>query len=189
MILTAGFSADCRAAGKLIEIAPDITRLDITHDGIPEMIMRLWRENGNAHSYYVIQFLQDNPGEKGFHDENGTVWNGRYTLIAIDKHGERGLETDFKTYQGADCALIDYRLYINDKETYLIQGDRDFGESFADSRFVDFNIFKLVFNEEGLPGAPAYTFEPTGKIKTKVKYCDVNLAFEAEEDNIIKHLK
>jgi hypothetical protein len=156
------FSGAAKAADRLMEIPNDITSVSLdgkSHD----MIVKAYRENYNAHSYYSITFYNK--------DDN-------LQLVPIERSIHKPLADELTTSQGADCVLVDYRLAIFDHKTYVVEARRDFGETFGDTTNVQLTIYSLTHNSEGLPGWPSAYFSVFRTWKAKKQYCDVTETFD-----------
>jgi len=85
----------------------------------------------------------------------------------------------FQTWEGADGVLSDIKLLTTQDKTYLVISDRLFGQSFADSQLVLFDVYALQENTTG-DWETRYFFEYIGTQVSKRGYRDVNEAFLEE---------
>ncbi len=154
------------AKTSLIPIPAGMSARDLTGDGRPEKILKLWRENYNAHGYYVLIFLED-----------GTP----PSVIGILPHNQTTPQNSLETRQGADCVVRDFRLMVDENATTLVQAEKSTETAdYSASAPVIFAYYTLKHNKDGAAGSPAFSFE---WIKTQTStrpYCDVNEAFERE---------
>ena len=155
----------------MIEIQPGLTKTDLNGDGKEETLLKVWRENFNAHGYYVLMFLQGDASK-----------NQPLSIIGIENKDEKTIESSIETDQGADCTVADYRIFLSGKITYLIAAQKPVDKDGYDALLpVSFNIYKLEYNEEGAPGTPEWLFKYIRTTQTKQTYCDVDEAFKTEE--------
>ena len=132
------------------------------------------RENYNAHSYDVTTLYVDyKPADQ--HDSS------ELQIIPIIEKSQKNT-LNLLTDGGADCLLDDYRLVSNNRtrETWLIIGQREFGNSFADTQPVNFIFYKLAVSKEQTPGFAPFSFQYWKEQKSKQKYCDIGDAFQKE---------
>src|SRR5690606_33932968 len=94
-------SASVHAQEKLIEIPKGINPSPFGKT------IKAWRDNMNAHGYYVIMFL----------DANGDI-------IAIDDNRKKIAKTTLSTAQAAECKITDYRLFFRELKTYLVEAEK-----------------------------------------------------------------
>ena len=160
----------------VIKLVNGPNQVDLNGDGTKDLIFFAWRENYNAHGYSVFMFYIHYPNEK--HPEK--QW---HLVPFFDETGAPN-KNAIATHQGADCFLQDIRVLhsTSQKQTpvIVIIGKREFGQSYGDTTSVTFVVCELKHNKEGMPGEPAFYFEPKSTIKGKKKYCDINAAFAEE---------
>ena len=149
---------------------------EVHFDGLDQktLVVIAHRDNYNAHSYDLTTMYVDyKPTDK--YEPNGLQ------IIPVIEKSEDNTH-NISTDGGADCMLHDYRLVKNTKthETWLIVGDRNLGESYADTESVIFTFYKLAFHKDQTPGFPPFSFEYWKEQKGKHKYCDIEEAFRNE---------
>lgn len=194
----------------IIDLKEGINYIDFNNDGRKDMVVKAWRENNNAHGYYMYVFLINNPDAelkrkemerhiKEVGPDNYLDWERRNTLatgqviewlivVFEDEKGDH--EDSFHTHQGADCVLEDiYLLKNKDDKFKVIIAKRPFKESFYEKQRVTFYLYEFLKNEEGLMGYPPFRFAYKDKMITRKSYCDVNEAFEKEYELLLKPLK
>lgn len=162
------------------EIPPGISYADFDDGTKKVMVVKAWRENYNAHGFYVLDFY--NPVKtygSNVDQEDKPTEIAPLQIIPAEKSTK--FDLNFTTYQGADCVLQDYRFLEKDKKTYLWEAERDFGTSFADTEKVNFSLWALQKNDDGIPGWPAVYFKLVKKWQAEKKYCDVANAFREEK--------
>ena len=143
--------------------------VDIDRDGEKDDIVSVsYVENMNAHSYFNYSF--------SINDDH------QYAVNIAPEY-----DSEVSTHHGADCVLRDYRLILSKDGTFLLKAEREFGDSYADSRPVTFTYYQLVNNYERPDMAPLvevgvnkYSFEETTHKTSFANYCDVNIAINEE---------
>ena len=149
--------------------------IDIDGDGLVDVVFVALRDNFNAHSYDLVTFYR-----RGNRDE--PAWQ----LVPFDGLGLNSQPDgdSFRTHYGADCQLrgiaVVRKAASPGEPVTVVVGERDFGQSYADTARVTFVVYRLVRNDAGIPGSPPLYFQPDRTIEAKSKYCDVNEAFAAE---------
>src|SRR5437762_2731192 len=132
----------------------------------PDMVMRAWRENFNAHGFYFYTFYAQHPDS-----EDGRT---RWELIPfmVGNHFENGIATS----QGADCVLRELRV-VRPKQTpnpvTVLVADREMKGTYADTERVTFSVYELRTNTAGRPGEPGIAFYRVRTIPARRQYCDV----------------
>ncbi len=159
-------------SARLIKLGNGVNSVDFTGDGVPDLIVMGHRDNFNAHDFNVVSFyiyVDDK-------DMNVKEWDIVPVVTKKDEHLE------VTVGGGADCILHDFRLLAGSGKTSasLILADRELKNGYGESETVKFTYFSLETNSEGIPGFPRYYFEQSRVVKSKVKYCDVNEAFQKE---------
>jgi hypothetical protein len=167
-----------RAADALVAIPDGISRIDLDGDGGQEIIVRAWRENFNAHGFFVLSFYFEQP------DQQASVGEHRLPaslgVIAVERLDRQGFTNSVSTEQGAECTLRDFRLLQSDGEVMLLAAERRFGSGYDDTQAVLFTVYELTRNAEGLPGLPEAYFAVVRQYETEREYCDVGDALQAE---------
>ncbi|MGO8733317.1 MAG: YncE family protein [Terriglobia bacterium] len=155
-------------AATVLHLSKGPNRVDLQGDGLKrDVIFMAYRENFNAHSFWVV-----------------TVYMGGGDIVPwFDKSGNEHDEIETR-YGGADCVLDDMRLVRvgegKNAQFFLVQGERALGKSFADTQPVSFDVYRLTGNNEGITGRPPSYFDYVTTIQGTGKYCDINEAFKAE---------
>jgi len=139
----------------------------------PDMVMRAWRENYNAHGFYYYTFYVQHPDS----EDGRTRWE--LVPFVIGNHFENGIATS----QGADCVLRELRV-LRPKQspnpvTVLI-AEREMKGTYADTERVTFSVYELQMNTRGRPGEPGIAFYRVRTIPARRRYCDVEDAFVRE---------
>lgn len=181
---------------QLIQIPSGITSTDLTGDGVPDTILKIWRENFNAHSYFITQFIKGTIDPKTLtgsekikkDSEGGLSGSEAPEAIGVEKNSG-AFEHELISSGGADCVMHDYRVFIKNKKIFLVTGDIGLNEHFCSEDFVDFQIYKMAMNSEGVPGDTLFYFKPLKDFKSESKFSDVAAAFNANEKNIIGEVK
>lgn len=180
---------------QVIPITNGPNAIDIDGDGRNDLVFDAHRDNFNAHSFEHITFyLQVAPdtGKTGASAAKTSGWN---VVPFFSKEGPQFVA--FDTVEGADCWLRDMVLLRNlDGSVTMIVADRDMGTSYADKAHMNFSIYRVAYNKEGLAGSPPVYFQRTDHFQGKHLYCDADHAIAAElgvkfkpglEDNGIDH--
>jgi Carbapenem resistance protein CarG-like len=184
LVLTAGIPGEIASAQAprsfstwtTVPLRDGPNNIDIDGDGRPDVVFLALRDNFNAHSYHVVTFYR-----------RGSTDNPAWQVVPFeDGLGVKSqLDGDaFRTHNGADCQLRGIALLRQPASTRepitVVVGERDFGQSYADTARVTFVVYRIVRNDAGTPGWPAVYFQPDRTIEAKSKYCDVNDAFATE---------
>jgi hypothetical protein len=146
--------------------------IDIDGDGRVDLVFVASRDNANAHGYDLVTFYRRGNGD-----------DPKWQLVPFDGMNGRSDEDAFRTHQGADCQLRGIavvRKPAPNEPITVVVGERDFGQSYADTASVKFVVYKIAHNDDGSPGAPPVYFQPDRTINARSKYCDVNEAFASE---------
>lgn len=146
--------------------------VDLLGDGTRATVFVARKENFNAHGYSSIAFYL----HSGYDRSDSAEWQ---LLPFVDRRADRDV---IRTEEGADCTLMDFRVLRvrPHAAVVVIIARREQGESFADSVPVQFDVYRLQRNREGLPGWPTYYFQFERSIPASRPYCDVNEAFQQE---------
>lgn len=153
---------------------------DFDGRGHPGEIVYAWRENMNAHSYGMFSVLMLRP-------DTTDDWN----LVTFETHEEQrkgGSEIDSVTDNPFDgeqiIASVRFvkAMWKDQPATIAITAARDTSKSmsFVDSGRVEFSIYRLVANEDGIIGWPFYYFDRVEHFKTIKQYCNADLALAKE---------
>ena len=158
---------------EVLTVREGPSNLQLKGEGPPDMVMRAWRENFNAHGFYYYTFYVQHPDS----EDGRTRWE--LVPFVIGTHVENGIATS----QGADCVLRDLRVlrpkHPPNPATVVI-ADRELKKTYADTEAVLFSVYELRKNTDGLPGEPGIAFHRVRTIPAHHKYCDVAEAFEKE---------
>jgi CYTH domain-containing protein len=148
------------------QIANGVTRIRLAADS-PAMAVKGHRENGNAHSFEVVNFYIQVDGE----------WN----LVPLFGKKMEKERYELTISGGADCVLHDFRLLqpAAGKSARLVLAEREFGETFADTMPVTFTFYELKERGDD-PLGPNYWFEAVSTKKSAQPFCDVGEAFKRE---------
>lgn len=165
---------------KVVQLAYGINAVSFGPVGTQGTVVLGWRENFNAHGFGIGTFYLKAPKDAvptGFPNDDVlglvTVWDDA-------KDSKEALTVT--TSGGADCVLHDFRLLISTqhKPSLLVLADREMGETFVDKERVTFKTYTLMQNTEAMPGTPTFYFDLTDQRAAKLKYCDVEMAFQNE---------
>lgn len=161
---------------SLIPLRNGPNEIDIDGDGHQDLVFVAWRDNANAHGYEFVNFYH-----------SGNTDDAKWQVVPFEGLAEglngRPLDDSFRTHQGADCvlrAIAVVRKPATREPVTVVVGERDFGQSYADSAGVKFVVYRIVRNDNGTPGWPALYFQRDTTIEAKSKHCDVNEAFSSE---------
>ena len=136
-----------------IHLAPGVNHIsNFDTEGHPAEIVYAWRDNGNAHGYGVYSVLMPRPGKRN-----------DWTLVTFDTHDMKrrgGSELDalhddpFDGEQSVASVRFLKGQWKGERATLAITAHRDLTNagSFIDATPVDFAIYRLVANKEGLVG-------------------------------------
>jgi hypothetical protein len=146
--------------------------IDIDGDGRMDVVFVAARDNANAHGYDLVTFYRRGNGR-------GPTWQ----VVPFDgANGQPDLDS-FRTHQGADCRLRGIAVVRKPAPAggaiTVVVGERDFGQSYADTARVTFVVYRVARTDEGTPGS-ALHFQAERTIEARSKYCDVNEAFATE---------
>ncbi|HLO78647.1 MAG TPA: hypothetical protein VK196_19500 [Magnetospirillum sp.] len=180
---------DARAAegpAKITEIVPIILKNATTSvdnfapDQHRGMIVRAWRDTGNAHGYYRYMVMVEGGGDR-------KPWH----LATIDTHdqkrGERGPEMDTirdapHTFEDIVESVKFARAKVNgEPRTLMIVAIRDTGkaDSLADKTPVDVEFYQLTIGDEE-DGTPPYYFDRIQAVRVKGTYSNADCALAKE---------
>jgi hypothetical protein len=146
--------------------------VNLLGNGDSDVVWRAWRDNNNAHGAdYFTFYAADTAREDA----------GWWQLVPIFPTTKPTPELDiYRTDNGADCVLADLRLLRSRSSpktaAVLVTAERDFGESFADSRPVTFVVYDLTARGEAEDG-PRFYFKAVHRLRSKQSFCDVDEAF------------
>lgn len=157
---------------------------DLNSDGIQDMVVKSFRNNGTSpHSYNVYDFFINKPASQYTEKE--------WVIVQIDKDKNDKdainieYDNDVSTSEGAEVVLKDVRVIkTKDKRCLLVIAKRDFGESYVSEETVNFDIYEMRENTTG-DNDPDYYFNYLESIKAKNKYVDVNEAMDKELNGVI----
>jgi hypothetical protein len=146
----------------------------------PAQIIYAWRENMNAHGYGIYSVLMPRPGTQ-------TDWN-LVTFETHDKNRKDGSELDalydspFDGEQVVASVRFVKAQWEGKRATLAIAAHRDLSnaQSLVDAVPVEFEIYSLVANEQGIPGWPFYYFDRIEHFTSKRRYCNADLALMKE---------
>ena len=164
------------ANAEVIELHNGLNRVDINGDGRLDLIVKSRRRNFNAHSYSAYSFFVQFRDK--YYQNNDWFW--ALVPVKVGKYSSH----DFHTSEGADCILSDIKVLRQPNAASnalsIIQGDRAFGESYADENSVTFSLFELKHNDKGIPGWPDFYFERVETFSSSARHCDIYEAFARE---------
>lgn len=165
---------------RLTEIHDGLTKTDLTGDGVPEIVLKAWRENFNAHGYYVIQLLK----------LRGNSTNS-FDIIGIDYGSDVPIPFahELQSRSTADRITQDQRFVYMGKQAFLIEATLSQKGSCCADVPVTFRFFKMSYNREGVPGTTQYYFELTKEWTTANAYPDLNQAFRQNSEKLISELQ
>ena len=145
--------------------------VDLDGDGQVDLVFVARRLNGNAHSYDRLTFYR-----------RGAASEANWQLVPFLDARETAEEDSLRTLEGADCDLRSVVVLgvKQDGPVSVVVGERELGESFAESAKVHFLVYTLTRNEDGIPGWPLVYFKLTATIDGKSKHCDIHEAFASE---------
>ncbi len=147
--------------------------IDLDGDGKAEQVVKSWRENFNAHGYHSYLFLENRK----------SYYKGQITSTITVRAPDKGLHWDMaRSSEGADCTVTDYTLIRADDELALVllKSSRPTIDGYGGKYPVTFEFYKLIRNEEGIPGDPHRYWQRYKTITSKQIYCDVHNAMKAE---------
>lgn len=160
----------------VIPFGPGISH--VTWQGQAFTVVSGWRDNNNAHGYIALSIYADALGG-----------NQKIPLSVVPVF-EADANDPKKTHEqvvlqvsgGADCTLHGVRLFHLPKPAPLMLAiaTRDVGDSYADTRPVHFDLYRLRLDNRGEPGIPPASFVFDRRIEASKSYCDVDEAFQNE---------
>jgi hypothetical protein len=162
------------ANAELVPLHNGINEVNFGPKTVGAMVMLAHRENFNAHSFAMASFYLRTDAQ------NSQPKQWQVVPFHLDpKSGN--FEYFQKVGGGADCQTCTFRLLVDRKTdaTYVVIAERQFGDSFADTRPVTFTWLKLT-RGNGLPGEPVAWFKPFEIETTKAAYCNVDQAIKTE---------
>ena len=153
---------------------------DFDGKGHPAQIISAWRENMNAHGYNIYSILMPRPDRQ-------TDWN----LVTFETHdddlkGGSELDALYEKPYNDEQVIASVRFvkaqWKGTPATLAITARRDLShtESFIDAVPVEFEIFTLAVNKEGVPGWPFYYFDRVEHFISDNRYCNSDLALSKE---------
>jgi hypothetical protein len=182
-ILLAGFvlsrpgeaqtSQNAFATMEVLTLSEGPNNMQLKGEGPPDLVMRAWRENFNAHGFYYYTFYVQHPDS-----EDGRT---RWELVPFVTGNE--VENGIATSQGADCVLRDLRVLRPRRApnpATVVIASRELKRTYADAEAVQFSVYELRMNTGGVPGEPGIAFHRVRTILAHRQYCDVAEAFEKE---------
>ena len=166
--------ADALRGRRPVALAEGPNTVDLLHDARPDLVLRGWVENFNAHGFHYITFYVQYPDSSS----GATRWD----LVPFLTSDQR--LDGFSTARGADCVLRDLRVLESTGQPHMpavvVTAERDFGSAYTDSTRVVFSLYELRTNVTGAPGQPGIAFVHSESVTARGVYCDVNVAFAAE---------
>lgn len=126
------------SSSNIVFLKNGINTIDLNADGVQDMVVSGYRNNGTAHvfNYYTFYVF-----DKDFKKNYTQPWN----IVEILGNEKYNIKTD----EGADGKLVDAFFLKNAKgQNQLILAEREFGESFADSGRVKFSYYDLTFDND-----------------------------------------
>jgi hypothetical protein len=93
------------ASGKitLSAIPIGISRIDLDGDGHLEVVVRAWRENFNAHGFFVLSFYSEDPERQAL--VKGRSAPAALGVIPVERGDGTVFATSISTDQGAECVV------------------------------------------------------------------------------------
>jgi hypothetical protein len=164
------------APPELVLLGNGPNNANLLGNGTTSQVFVSRRENGNAHGFSVVAFyLLTGTSEHG----GVASW---LLLPFLGGPGDTATNRAIlSTSEGADCTLGDIRLLQpRGKAATIVIGRREPGESIADPAPIQFQYYRVVHDEAGVPGRPEYYIEYVRSVKAKQPYCDVNIAFDRD---------
>jgi hypothetical protein len=160
------------STNESVSLSYGMNRIRLTASGIPGLLVRARRDNGNAHGFdvltiYALATSKEKP---------------QANFLIVPVWGPGGKE-QFELLQGggADCKLRSYRFVTrHGGDTELITAEREYGTSYTDEGTVTFTYYQLKQNPDVQMGRPLYYFESVKTSKAAKPYCDVDVAFHEE---------
>jgi hypothetical protein len=184
MVLTTASPHDVQAESALATIPIGVSRIDLDGDGRQEMIVRAWRENFNAHGFFISSFYSEDPYRQAL--VAGRALPAALGVIPIERADTKEFVASISTEQGAECLLRDFRLLPSDQGMLLVEALRRKGHANDDRQSVLFTIYQIRKNEDGLPGLPDAYFSSLDQYETEGTYCDVTDAFDTEGYQLLR---
>jgi hypothetical protein len=184
IVLTTASPHDVQAESALVTIPIGISHIDLDGDGRQEMIVRAWRDNFNAHGFFISSFYSDDPDRQAL--VAGRALPAALGVIPIERADTKEFVASISTEQGAECLLRDFRLLRSDQRILLVEAQRRKGDGYDDRQSVLFTIYQIRKNEDGLPGLPDAYFSSLDQYQTERTYCDVTDAFDAEGHQLLR---
>lgn len=159
-VLFSLFTFPLNVFAEVIHISYGANLIDIDNDGRNDLIVRTRGETLNAHSFdrYIISYQND---KDVFYE------------VAL----EDTFRYEFVTHEGADCKLRYYMFEKDEQGLKLTQLEREFGESYADTKPVTVTTYRFVnlFKKPDLlsVGIPPYFLKKQSTYTTETQHCDV----------------
>jgi hypothetical protein len=146
-----------------------------TKDGREATIFKAWRDNGNAHGYYVYMITLPARGSRS---------NSAFNVVGSPGFGSRPL-SEFVTddpHTGEDwvSSIVFGRGRINGiTQTLMIRATRIWQNSIPEPAITRFEISKLTPNDNG-PGMTPEYFAPVTGFSSTDAYCNAYMAMYRE---------
>ena len=138
-LAAAGASSEhARAADVLVAIPDGISRTDLDGDGRQEIVVRAWRENFNAHGFFVLSFYFEQPDRQV--SVGGRPSPASLGVIPIERSDREGFANSVLTEQGAECMLRDFRLLRSRGDVMQLRAERRLGTEYNHAQPVLFTI-------------------------------------------------
>jgi len=161
--------------------------VDMDGDGHKDLVMKSRVTINSPHSLSLYSFhvwAEAKPFKPG--DKNDQLLEPQIHWYAVsfpEREPPLG-RFSVSTHEGADCLLRDYRLIVQQdnvrrgKATFLIEAQRESGESYADRAPVTFTVYRL---EKGsVKALNEFAFIKVREFKAGKAYCSVGNAFKEE---------
>lgn len=172
LLLAAATSPPMIADVKPIALHPGINRIPgFLPGGGTATIVQAWRDNGNAHGYFVWMVLagrgKASPGDLVAFEGGIRKESAGDTIGASPFDGERVT---------GDVRFVTARI-DGSPVSLAIRGDLDEAPSgvIADHATATIQWLELVHRQDEIGGAPD-AFVPIGSLVTRKRYCNVDLA-------------
>ena len=145
-------------------------------DGRPAIVMRAWRDNGNAHGYWLYTVLmKPATGEAVIEDE----WN----VVSIRSRNSRVsdfIRDDPHTFEDYVRSVAFARGTIDGRAAVLLlTATRQVKASLTDPSTVNYEVYKLMHRRDGDVGT-VDAFELALNWKSTERYCNSELALSKE---------
>jgi hypothetical protein len=178
------FQMPAFSARDMVPLVHGPNWVDLDGDGHKDLVVKSRVTINSAHSFsdysfHVFAKYKNNNPENVELLEPGINW---YTVTFPDKAPPLG-RLYVASHQGVDCILHDYRLVRTKtksgfRQTYLIEAQRESGESYADAADVEFIFYRFDIASER--ASNQFAFVRQGSVRAKGQYCSVDNAFKKE---------